>query len=310
MWKTVIIVAILGLLGVTIFKDGKFSGVENTQTAQVGTSTSQELKEEEISIQIFPENPIQGEPVLIQVSGTSTVESIEFAGRELPVFIHKDKPSALTGIDLRAKTGEYDVEVEADSVQHRVLDKKLAVGERVVVKAPLGIPDKLGGDTPAAEKELINTLVQEGQLISAIKTSPEKLWSGEFRYPLEGEITITDVYGYSRQTVGSTISHKGTDFRAKVGTPVYAMNSGKIAFTRFLRNYGNTIAIDHGLGLLTIYMHLSEINVRLGDIVEKGQLIGKSGDTGYVLGPHLHLTIRINNISIDPEKFMAILGEL
>jgi murein DD-endopeptidase MepM/ murein hydrolase activator NlpD len=119
---------------------------------------------------------------------------------------------------------------------------------------------------------------------------------------------VTDTYGNSRVTGGSNISHKGTDFRAAVGTPIYAMNSGVVRLTRNMRNYGNTIVIDHGLGLHTIYMHLSEISVDLNQRVEKGELIGKSGDTGYVLGPHLHLTIRINGISIDPEKFMAIFG--
>ena len=182
------------------------------------------------------------------------------------------------------------------------------MGERYIAKAPLGIPEKLGGDTPEAERELINTLVEEGKLISAVPTEDEKLWEGEFRLPIDEPITITDTYGYSRLTGASSISHKGTDFRAAVGTPVYAMNFGKIVFNRFLRNYGNTIIIDHGLGLHTIYMHLSEIGVPLGADVDKGEEIGKTGDTGYVLGPHLHLSIRIGGISIDPEIFMEIIG--
>jgi murein DD-endopeptidase MepM/ murein hydrolase activator NlpD len=93
-----------------------------------------------------------------------------------------------------------------------------------------------------------------------------------------------------------------------VGTPLYAMNSGTVRFTQNLRNYGNTIIIDHGLGLHTVYMHLSEIGVSLGQEVSKGQMIGRTGDTGYVIGPHLHLTIRINGISIDPERFMELFG--
>ncbi|MDP2641908.1 MAG: M23 family metallopeptidase, partial [bacterium] len=158
------------------------------------------------------------------------------------------------------------------------------------------------------EKTLINTLVQEGAIINSIPTANTVLWSGEFRLPIDEPITITDTYGYSRLTGASSISHKGTDFRASLGTPVFAMNSGTIRFTDFLRNYGNTIVIDHGLGLQTIYMHLSEINVETGDEVKRGDLIGKSGDTGYVLGPHLHLSIKIGGISIDPERFMALFG--
>jgi murein DD-endopeptidase MepM/ murein hydrolase activator NlpD len=87
------------------------------------------------------------------------------------------------------------------------------------------------------------------------------------------------------------------------------MNRGIVRFTDSLRNYGKTVVIDHGLGLQTVYMHLSEIIVSLGQMVDKGELIGMSGDTGYVLGPHLHLTVRIWDISIDPIKFLELLGE-
>ncbi len=261
----------------------------------------------ELALSVIPENPIQGEPVLIMVNGTTSVESIKFNGRELRIFEHEGKPSALAGIDLRAETGEYDVEVS--TVQSRTLHKKLAVGERVIAKVPLGIPEKLGGDTPEAEQELINTLVKEAVIINAVPSGDKKLWSSKFRFPLEGEIFVTDSYGYSRITLGSTISHKGADFRAEVGTPVYAMNKGFVAYTGFLRNYGHTIIIDHGLGLHTVYMHLSKVEVEEGKRANKGDLIGYSGDTGYVLGPHLHISVRINHISIDPMKFMEILGE-
>lgn len=273
---------------------------ENSQvTAPVGTVRK------EASVSFSPTNPIQGEPVLVKVEnlGTTSVRSVTFKGRALGVFDN----SALLGLDLRETTGSYPV--VATLSDGRNLEKNLTVGKRAVVQAPLGIPDKLGGNTPEAEKELINTLAQEGALINSIPTSPAKLWSGKFRLPINPPITITDTYGYSRLTGASTIAHKGTDFRAAVGTPVYAMNSGKVAFKRFLRNYGHVVALDHGLGLLTIYMHLSAVLVNEGETVSKGALIARSGDTGYVLGPHLHLTVRINQISIDPERFMVLLGE-
>ena len=94
-----------------------------------------------------------------------------------------------------------------------------------------------------------------------------------------------------------------------MGTSVYAMNSGRVAYTGYLRNYGHTVVLDHGLGVQTIYMHLSEVLVNDGDTVSHGQLIAKSGDTGYTFGAHLHLSIKIDHISIDPMKFMEILGK-
>ena len=267
------------------------------------------LPEEEISLSVIPEAITQGEPVLIAMSGMSIaeVESLSVDGKNLGVFLHAGKPSALIGIDLRGRVGTYPLILKlADG---REVRKNLIVNEREIITAPLGIPDKLGGNTPEAEQELINTLVQEAALINSIPSEARKLWEGTFRYPIDLPITITDTYGYSRQTGGSSISHKGTDFRAAIGTPVYAMNSGAVRFSSLLRNYGHTVIIDHGFGLHTVYMHLSERSVALGEEVAKGELVGRSGDTGYVLGPHLHLSVRIDGISIDPMKFMEIFGE-
>ncbi|MBA3733055.1 M23 family metallopeptidase [Patescibacteria group bacterium] len=102
------------------------------------------------------------------------------------------------------------------------------------------------------------------------------------------------------------MTHKGTDFRAKIGTEVHAMNDGVVLVASVGRNYGKHIVIDHGLGVMTFYLHLSEINIKEGDLVTKGQVIGLSGQTGYVTAPHLHLSVRINNISVDPMKFMEL----
>jgi len=256
----------------------------------------------EASVSFAPASVIQGEPLLVTVEDAE-VRSISFNGTKLGVF----ENSALLGLDLRMTPGTYPV--VATLSDGTTVKKSLVVGKRAVVEAPLGIPEELGGDTPAAEQQLLTTLAQEGLIINAIPTSPTKLWNGEFRMPLDPPITITDTYGYSRLTGASSIAHKGTDFRAAVGTPVYAMNSGKVAYVGFLRNYGHVVAVDHGLGLLTIYMHLSKVQATRSNLVEKGELIAYSGDTGYVLGPHLHLTVRINNISVDPMKFAELMGE-
>ncbi|MEX2013599.1 MAG: M23 family metallopeptidase, partial [Parcubacteria group bacterium] len=243
---------------------------------------------ENISVSIAPYTILQGDPAQITIKGiypASEIQSLAFDGKSVPLFLHNGEPTALVGIDLRGRTGVYPLVLTLKNGEK--LEKPLVVSARLIVKAPLGIPEKLGGDTPEAEKELINTLVQEATVINAIPTTDKILWSGEFRFPLADENLVTDVYGYSRVTGASTLSHKGTDFRAETGTSVYAMNSGLVSFVDYLRNYGNTVIIDHGLGLSTIYMHLSETNVEVGAPVEKGELIGKSGDTGYVLGPHL-----------------------
>jgi len=312
MSKIIWIVVPLALVGFYFLAKESKPEVVKDPVVEVTELVKEETPEvvKEASINFIPTNPIQGELVLLVVdnlSGTTTLKNVTFNGQTWGTFDFKNKPSALLALDLRMTTGTYPVVVTFSD--GTTLNKNLVVGKRAVVEAPLGIPESLGGNTTSSEQTLLSTLVQEGAIINAIKTSPTKLWNGSFRYPLDGQITITDVYGYSRVTGASSLAHKGTDFRAKVGTSVYAMNSGKVAFKSYLRNYGNIVALDHGLGLLTIYMHLSEVLVNERESLQKGALIARSGDTGYVLGPHLHLTVRVNNVSIDPMKFIGLLGE-
>ncbi len=264
----------------------------------------------EIEFLMNPTAPIQGEPVLIKIlnlPSTTTVQMLKFSNQALQMFTEDRVSQALIGLDLRLPAKTYLL--SATLSDGRVIEQSMVVRERKITTLPLGIPEKLGGNTTESERELVNSLVQEGKLINSIPSATTKLWQGDFRYPVDSPIVVTDTYGYSRKTVGSNISHKGTDFRAKVGTPVYAMNSGIVVYTGYLRNYGHVIVLDHGLGLQTIYMHLSEILAENGEMVERGDRIALSGDTGYVLGPHLHLSVKIDHVSIDPEQFMNILGE-
>ncbi|MBX4195583.1 M23 family metallopeptidase [Candidatus Parcubacteria bacterium] len=260
---------------------------------------------QEVKISILPETILQGDPaeVVVENIGTSTIKSLTFQGKPLGVFTYNDKPTALIGIDLKMPVGVYPLFLSLSD--GRTLRKNLIISKRQIVTAPLGIPESLGGNTPEAANNLIATLAEENAIINSVPSENALLWSGPFRFPLE-KVEITDVYGYTRSTVNTTISHKGTDFRAAVGTPVYAMNSGKARLVREFRNYGKTIIIDHGFGLQTIYMHLSEVSIEEGQNVSKGQSIGKSGQTGYAEFPHLHISVKISGISIDPMKFMAL----
>lgn len=260
-------------------------------------------------ISTLPEKVIQGEPAIILIEGliTSTVESLTFNGKRLGTFLYDGKPAAVVGIDLKDKTGSYSIRATLNN--GRVIEGTLQVGERVIAKNPFDIPENLGGNTPEAERELNRTLAQENAALNAIPYSLDKLWNGNFAQPLSGSLTVTDPYGYSRLTGGSIFNHKGVDLRAPLGTNVYAVNDGIVRYTGTMRNYGNVIAIDHGTGILAIYMHLSEKGVKEGQTVKRGEVIGKSGETGYAFGPHLHLTVRINGISIDPMKFIELFGE-
>ena len=260
----------------------------------------------EKDVKILPTNVIQGEPLMAIVEGVkdvSVVKKMTFDGQSLGVFMYQKKPTALIGIDLRKKTGSYELTAQFSDGQS--IKKIINVGAREKIEAPLGIPQKLGGDTKESQNKLVSTLAEENRKLANLRTGKKSFWTEKFEYPLS-QIVVTDVYGYSRKTGEYSIAHKGTDFRAKEGTPIAAMNRGVVRIARNFRNYGKVIVVDHGLGLMSFYLHLSKINVNEGELVKRGQTIGLSGQTGYVLAPHLHLSIRINNNSIDPIKFMEL----
>jgi len=260
------------------------------------------------SILVSPDRVIQGEPVLVtldDVVGTSSVKSITFGGAPLNVFLYHDKVTAFIGIDLHKKPGTYQISVVLSDGTR--LQKDVVVGERPQIKAPLGIPQKLGGNTDTSQKALVTTLASENASLANIRTGAKVFWTSAFQWPLKS-ITVTDPYGYSRQTGAYSIAHKGTDFRAKEETDVMAINRGVVRVAKTYRDYGKIIVVDHGLGLMSFYMHLSKINVAVGDLVKPGQVIGLSGQTGYADQPHLHLTIRIDGVSIDPMKFFKLMN--
>lgn len=126
-----------------------------------------------------------------------------------------------------------------------------------------------------------------------------RLWSGEFVVPVTGRVTSR--FGDAREFNGTIQSrHMGTDLNGLIGTPVKAANRGVVALIGDFYYAGNVVYLDHGRGLMTVYMHLSEILVQRGDTVAAGQVIGQVGATGRVTGPHLHWVARYGPISVDP----------
>lgn len=248
-----------------------------------------------------PASVLQGEPIMVTVTADAA-PSITFAGVGYSAFIYDGAWRTLIGIDLAKKPGDYMLVV---TYANGTLEKRIVtVTKREKYEAPLGIPAKLGGNTPQAASNLVSNLAKENATLVGLRTGTHAFWTAPFRFPVVNPI-VTDDYGYSRQTGGYSIAHKGTDFRAAEGTKVMAMNRGVVRAARTYTVYGKTLIVDHGLGLQTIYMHLSKINVNVGELVLPGQVIALSGATGYAEHPHLHLSIKINGISIDPMKFLS-----
>lgn len=263
------------------------------------------LGAEDVSVSFTPASIVQGEPLLIRIdrAALSEIKSVVFNGTKLSVFSHKSKATAFAGIALEQKEGSYFLRLTLRD--GRLIEKTVIVEARPRIQKPLGIPEKLGGNTLASAKKLVSTLEKDNASLINLKTQDHALWTDDFSLPLTKAI-VTDSFGYQRNTVGFEIAHKGTDFRAPAGASIMAMNRGVVRVAKTFSTYGKTVVIDHGLGLFTFYMHLSKIYVAEGQLVQKGQLIAASGDTGYATGPHLHVTVRIGNTSVDPEKFLAL----
>ena len=130
-----------------------------------------------------------------------------------------------------------------------------------------------------------------------------------FSMPMNSKITSS--FGNARIYNGKTKSyHSGTDFRAKVGTPIYAANDGIIALTMNRFYLGNVVYINHGRGLYTYYCHMSKFKAKENQKVKKGDLLGYSGVSGRITGPHLHYANRLYNVTVDPLQFASLYNKI
>ena len=239
-------------------------------------------------------------------SDSSRIVQIQFKNEKRWPFILEQKPHAIFGIGLNETLGKqtiYITDIKATST----IEKEVTIVARPKPHASFSIPNKLGGNTKKGEAEVTQGLTDENEVLNTLKTSEHRFWTERFSYPLTNAI-VTDTYGYSRITGTTAIAHKGVDFKAPRGTPVYAMNRGVVRLAKKLTVYGNTVVIDHGQGIQTYYMHLSSLKVEEGKVIDKGTLIGYSGSTGYANGPHLHVSVKVSKQSIDPLLFMRYVG--
>lgn len=145
---------------------------------------------------------------------------------------------------------------------------------------------------------------QEAALVESIESvfTPERYWSGAWTLPAEG--TYTSNFGDSRSINGGPYSpHTGQDIANDEGTPLYAAAAGVVAMAQELYLYGNSVIIDHGVGVFSSYNHMQSSVVSPGQYVQQGELIGYIGQTGFVSGPHVHWEAIIRNVRVDPKLF-------
>jgi murein DD-endopeptidase MepM/ murein hydrolase activator NlpD len=272
-----------------------------------------------------PARLVNGSPVVFTVRAPKTVGSLSgsWLGHEIEFTFDATHRTwfALAGSSLETKAGSYVLHLhgrtrsatsspnstgtpsEGSAGEVISFEKAILVGHQRYARVALKVPPRFTAPSPEDQHEI----EQDKEIkAAAFKTvSAEREWNGSFAYPVDAD--ISDLFGVERVFNGTVEStHQGLDFRVPGGTPVEAVNSGQIILARPLFFEGNCVVIDHGQGLLTLYLHLSKFLVKEGDAVRKGQEIGLSGGTGRATGPHLHLAVRLQGVYLNPQVLLKL----
>jgi murein DD-endopeptidase MepM/ murein hydrolase activator NlpD len=212
---------------------------------------------------------------------------------------------ALAGASLETKPGAYSIQLHAETTAGEGIsfEKKIRVERQRYPRVLLKVPGRYTAPSPEDQRQIEQDKETKAQVFKTL--SPGREWKGSFAPPVNAE--ISGVFGVERVFNGSVQStHQGLDFRVPGGTSVAAVNGGHVILARPLFFEGNCVVIDHGQGLLTLYLHLSKFSVKEGDEVSKGQPIGLSGGTGRATGPHLHLAVRWQGVYLNPQILLKL----
>ncbi len=261
------------------------------------------------AVTLMPPIVIAGSPELIRVEAPATAQlDGEWLSRKLQFFRSPDGRAwfALAGVDLDAATGTTElpiVEKLSSAGGTRDLSRRVEVHAAHYRTESISVSPKFVEPDAEAQKEIDAERQVKAKVYAA--SAPEPVWSGSFRAPVPSQ--ATDSFGTRRMFNGKLAStHTGMDFRAVSGTVVRASNSGVVVLARPLYYEGNCVIIDHGLGLFTLSMHFSRIDVKEGQHVARGDKLGLSGATGRVTGPHLHWAVRWQGAYLDPAKVLKL----
>jgi murein DD-endopeptidase MepM/ murein hydrolase activator NlpD len=250
-----------------------------------------------------------GSPVLFKVDLSQPASALQATWLDHPlVFTRAGEGNtwyALAGIDVEQTPGTYPLELTATGTDGASshADRQVALLPGSYKTTTLHVEEKyVEPDAVTLQRIAADKAVKDAAFAHRI-TQP--LWVGSFRSPVP--FTPTDSFGTRRMFNGKLASiHRGTDFHAPSGTPVVAANDGVVIIAQGMFYEGNLVVIDHGQQFTTLYMHLSRIEVKVGQRVSKGERLGLSGATGRVTGPHLHFGVRWQGMYVDPVLLLRL----
>ncbi len=256
-----------------------------------------------------PRELINGSPCLFLVRPAESLRTLSGRWQGRRVFFDFDAGTrtwyGLAGVGIDTASGSHQLALEATLTSGARISSShpVTIGRGNYRTIDLRVPRKYTEPDP----ETLVRINQEREFKNAVfsRISEDRLWRGRFVAPLDN--VITEVFGVQRTLNGVRQSvHQGLDFRADIGTPVCVMNSGTVIIAREMFFEGKFVVIDHGQGLTTLYMHLSEIKVNEGERVKPGQVIGLSGATGRVTAQHLHIGVRWQGVYLNPATLLSL----
>lgn len=261
------------------------------------------------SINILSKENYPGSILLIAIDNLNQDESIKLTTEAVKIenenYGYKGKDYFLFPIDLYTKPGDYTVTalVNQGKSDEYMIEEILTVENKSFKTQYLTVSEDMN------QTHNDNTAIYEfAQLVKPARTesTSEKLWEGPFIIPVEGRLTTDFAEIRYVNNEPSSSRHSGLDLAAPTGTPILAPNNGIVTFAmEGLLSPGSTVVIDHGMGLFTSYYHLNSIDVEVGDYVEKGEVIGSVGSTGFSTGPHLHYSVSIYNTYVNPYETLS-----
>lgn len=237
---------------------------------------------------------------------------LSFYDQTITLFPHPAQGTSvqigLVGVPLTAPSGKIHLNMMWNSGGHRLTQKVFfeirseVYGEERLKVDPRHVrPNPQDLERIRREQEELKRVYASG--------SRTRLWKGGFQLPVPGE--VNGPFGTRRIFNGELQSHHtGVDFRAQTGDSVHAASSGVVRLAKDLFYSGNAVIIDHGAGVFTSYSHLSQIKVKVGQKIEKGQSVGLAGATGRATGPHLHWVVKVNAINVNPLPFVRVTERL
>ncbi|NMG58979.1 M23 family metallopeptidase [Geitlerinema sp. P-1104] len=279
------------------------SSLSQPLSAVIGTWVMMTAPAMALEMRVSPEQPRLGETLSVLIeSDAEQAPTLTARGRRYETFaVGRNRYRAFIPTTPLDTPGPFAIEAQSGDQRQRV---NVPLGDRNFTIQEIWLSPSVNAITGTDyEFDRMDDL--------KATVTPERLWTGPFIHPSDGPITTP--YGVRRYYNGvwaDNYYHRGLDYAAPTGAPVVAAARGRVALVGTVSQgfelHGNSVGIDHGQGVTTIYIHLSQIEVQEGQMVDAGEVIGRIGSTGISTGPHLHWGLYVNGECVDPAPWLGL----